>query len=184
MQQSQIFNSSVINTNVIEQCIAGRRSSQELLYNFYAPKMFGICLRYAKDYHAAEDILQEGFIKVFNHLDRFRGEGSFEGWIKRVFVNTAIEHYRKASNQQSITELSDDANRAVGEVASSFLAKEDLLHLVQQLPLGYRTVFNLYAIEGYSHKEIAKMLQISEGTSKSQLARARNTLQKMLKSVS
>lgn len=169
---------------IIEECIAGSRSSQKALYDHFAPKMFGICLRYASDYHSGEDILQEGFIKVFNHLDKFRGDGSFEGWIKRIFINTAIEHYRKSVHLKNYSEFE---TAAAGQVVSSkaigHLAKEELMTLVQNLPLGYRTIFNLYAIEGYSHKEISKMLKISEGTSKSQLARARATLKRHLKSI-
>ncbi len=165
-----------------EGCIAGRRDYQELLYRYYSPKMFGICLRYANDYHSAEDILQEGFIKIFNNVDRFRGDGSFEGWIKRIFINTAIEFYRKSSNHNGHAELEKVNIKHIPEKALENLATEDLLKLVQQLSPGYRTVFNLYVIEGYSHKEIAKMMGISEGTSKSQLARARVILQKMIKS--
>lgn len=165
-----------------EGCIAGRRDSQQMLYDYFSPKMFGICLRYAHDYHSAEDILQEGFIKVFNNIDRFRGDGSFEGWIKRIFINASIEYYRKSVNHNGHTELDKATFGQVREQAVENLAKEDLLKLVQKLSPGYRTVFNLYIIEGYPHKEIAKMLGISEGTSKSQLARARVILQKMLKS--
>jgi len=123
----------IVTQDVLKACIAGHRESQELLYHYFSPKMFGICLRYGHDYSTAEDLLQEGFIKVFNKLHMFRYEGSFEGWMK--------------------------------------------------IPDGYRTVFNLYAIEGYNHKEIGKMLGISEGTSKSQLARARATLQRNIKSL-
>lgn len=165
-----------------EGCVAGRRDHQELLYRYYSPRMFGICLRYANDYHSGEDILQEGFIKVFNNIDRFRGEGSFEGWIKRIFINTAIEYYRKSSNHNGHAELEKVNVRHIPEKALENLATEDLLKLVQQLSPGYRTVFNLYIIEGYSHREISNMMGISEGTSKSQLARARAILQKMIKS--
>ena len=165
---------------IIQGCIAGRRDCQELLYKFFSPKMFGICLRYANDYHSAEDILQEGFIKVFNNIDRYRGDGSFEGWVKRIFINTAIEYYRKAVNHNGHTELDKASFRQVSDVAVENLAAQDLLKLIQKLSPGYRTVFNLYVIEGFSHKEIAAQLHISEGTSKSQLARARAILQKMI----
>jgi len=166
---------------VLEGCIAGRPHYQKLLYNHFSPTMFGICLRYANDYHQAEDILQEGFIKVFNNLHRFRKEGSFEGWMKRIFINTAIEYYRKSFNFCALTVIDEWRNRSKGNAGFQNLATQDLLKLVQKLPPGYRTVFNLYAIEGYAHREIAEMLQISEGTSKSQLARARNTLKGMIK---
>ena len=163
-------------------CVDGRRDYQELLYRYYSPKMFGICLRYANDYHSAEDILQEGFIKIFNNVDKFRGDGSFEGWIKRIFINTAIEYYRKSNNHNGHAELEKVNIRHIREKATENLATQDLLRLVQRLSPGYRTIFNLYVIEGYSHKEISKMLDISEGTSKSQLARARAILKKMIKS--
>ncbi|MFK8103910.1 MAG: RNA polymerase sigma factor [Saprospiraceae bacterium] len=171
----------VTDKQILQGCLAGQRTAQEFLYNHYAPQMFGICLRYASDYHHAEDILQEGFVKVFNRLDQYRGTGSFEGWLKRIFINTAIEYYRK-----SIKHLKYQALSGINEVAFdhhiiSELARQDLLKVIQKLPIGYRTVFNLYAIEGYSHKEIATLLEISEGTSKSQLARARKTLQALIK---
>lgn len=166
-------------------CINGRRDYQELLYRYYSPKMFGICLRYANDYHHAEDILQEGFIKIFNSMDKFRGDGSFEGWIKRIFINTAIEHYRKSDKHSGHTELAlNTVVRHIGEKASTNLATQDLMKLVQQLSPGYRTIFNLYVIEGYSHREISEMMGISESTSKSQLARARTILRKLVQSQS
>lgn len=172
----------VINQQVFEDCLAGKRQAQGILYNYFSPKMFGICLRYASDYHSAEDILQEGFIKVFNNLDRFRGDGSFEGWMKRIFINTSIEYYRKSMNLKKTIDLDKAPDPAFASQVLSGLATADLLKLVQKLPTGYRTVFNLYAIEGFSHKEIGEMLKISEGTSKSQLARARETLKKMINS--
>ena len=164
----------------LEECIAGRPNSQKLLYDYFAPKMFGICLRYASDYHQAADILQEGFIKVFNNLHRFRREGSFEGWMKRIFINTSIEYYRKASNQHTLPLADESLSVKYNGKAISNLRHQDLLKVVQSLPPGYRTVFNLYVVEGYSHKEIGKMLDINEGTSKSQLARARNLLRILL----
>jgi RNA polymerase sigma-70 factor (ECF subfamily) len=164
-------------------CIDGRRDYQEMLYRYFSPKMFGICLRYASDYHHAEDILQEGFIKIFNNMDKFRGDGSFEGWIKRIFINTAIEHYRKSNVHNGHADIDTHNNvRHIGEKATGSLATQDLMKMVQKLSPGYRTIFNLYVIEGYSHKEISNMMGISEGTSKSQLARARSILQKLVKS--
>lgn len=164
----------------LEECIAGQPQSQKLLYEYFAPKMFGICLRYASDYHQAEDILQEGFIKVFNNLHRFRREGSFEGWLKRIFINTSIEYYRKSANNYTLPLVEEILTVDFSGKAISNLRHQDLLKVIQDLPTGYRTVFNLYAIEGYSHKEIAQMLKIREGTSKSQLARARNLLKKLI----
>ena len=172
-----------ITQDVLKACIAGRRSSQELLYQFFAPRMFGICMRYAHDLPTAEDLLQEGFIKVFNKLDMYRYEGSFEGWMKRIFINTAIEHYRKASSKRFFVEIEQARDLSLANTALDDLATQDLLKVVQKLPHGYRTVFNLYAIEGYNHKEIGQLLGISEGTSKSQLARARATLRKNIKAI-
>lgn len=163
---------------IINGCIVGERKAQQTLYSRYSPKMFAICLRYAKDYHSAEDILQEGFIKVFKYISNFRREGSFEGWLRRIFVNTAIEHLRKSVNMYSIVDSEDKPIDIVDESVFDRLDQQDLLDMVQSLSPGYRTVFNLYCIEGYSHKEIGKLLSISEGTSKSQLARARQLLQK------
>jgi len=172
----------IITQDVLKACIAGRRASQDLLYHHFAPRMFGICLRYAHDHPTAEDLLQEGFIKVFNKLDMYRYEGSFEGWMKRIFINTAIEHYRKASNRKFFVEIENAEDLSLNNSALDDLVASDLMKIVQKLPNGYRTVFNLYAIEGYNHKEISKMLGISEGTSKSQLARARATLKTKIKS--
>lgn len=163
---------------IINGCIVGERKAQQTLYSRYSPKMFAICLRYAKDYHSAEDILQEGFIKVFKYIGNFRREGSFEGWLRRIFVNTAIEHLRKSVNMYSIVDSEDKPIDIVDESVFDRLDEQDLLDMVQSLSPGYRTVFNLYVVEGYSHKEIGKLLSISEGTSKSQLARARQLLQK------
>lgn len=167
-------------SQLIKGCIKGKRVAQKQLYNLYSPKMFGVCRRYSKDYHEAEDLLQEGFIKVFNNIHKFRGDGSFEGWVRRIFVNTAIEHYRKGNqlyliNENIISYVEVEDNNAISK-----LAVDDIMKLVNGLSPGYRTVFNLFAIEGYSHKEIASMLGISEGTSKSQLARARFVLKEAL----
>lgn len=165
---------------IINGCIKGDYRAQRLLYQMFSQKMFGICLRYAKDYHQAEDVLQEGFIKVFKNVHNFRGEGSFEGWIRRIFVNTAIENYRKSVSMYPIVEIENINVPKSTENILAKLAADDLMKLVSKLAVGYRTVFNLYVIEGYSHKEISALLGISEGTSKSQLARARYILQKMI----
>ena len=156
---------------------------QHELYDRFAPKMYGLCLRYAANAEEAEDILQEGFIKVFKKIASFRREGSFEGWIRRIFVNTAIEHYRKKMYLQPITE--HEENTVEGSYLSVLdnLAEKDIINLVQQLSPGYRTVFNMYVVEGYSHKQIAEQLGISEGTSKSQLSRAKQILQDLVKTL-
>ena len=143
--------------------------------------MMGLCLRYAENEAAAEDMMQEGWIKVFGNLHSFGFKGSFEGWIKRIMVNTSLDHLRKNKNHFKQVEIDDSHDVVAPEVSSSdSIAAKDLLKMVQQLPPGYRTVFNLFAIEGYSHKEIASMLSISENTSKSQYSRGRALLQRMI----
>ena len=153
---------------------------QHLLYQRFAPKMFGVCLRYTARSDEAQDVLQEGFIKVFGKMGTYRGAGSFEGWMRRIFVNTAIERFRKKNHLQPITEQEEETIENNDLSVIEALAEKDIINLVQRLPPGYRTVFNLYVIEGYSHKEIGRMLGISEGTSKSQLSRAKTQLKTML----
>ncbi len=153
--------------------------SQEMIYRHFAPKMYGICLRFAGNEMDANDILQEGFIKVITKIKDFRNEGSFEGWIRRTIINTAINYYRKNLRSSKFQDI-DDLDVPVSNEETIFdkLSKEELIGLVQDLPNGYRTVFNLNVIEGYTHKEIGQMLNISDNTSKSQLTRARSILQK------
>lgn len=154
--------------------------AQRQVYDKYSNRMLGLCFRYVCDEMAAEDVMVEGFLKVFAKIDQFNGEGSFEGWIRRIMVNESLGHLRK---QKRILEdtLSDEANNIPDYTqADQQLQTEELLGLVEALPVGYRTVFNLYAIEGYAHIEIAQMLGITESTSKSQLHRARAMLQKMV----
>lgn len=171
-------NQNINDSDLIRGSLAGDRKMQELLYQKYAPKMYAVCLRYAGNNDDAQDLLQEGFIKVFRNLDKFRNEGSFEGWLRRVFVNTSIEHYRRKVHLNSISEKEEVGIEDASVSVLDQLAERDIVKLVQELSPGYRAVFNLYVIEGYSHKEIADMLNISEGTSKSQLARAKAILQK------
>lgn len=165
---------------IIAHCITGTQTAQKALYHKYASKMMGVCMRYANDYQSAEDILQEGFVKAFRNISKFRHEGSFEGWLRRIMVNTAIEIHRRKNHMYSIVEVENVEIELHEENAVSMLAVADIMTMVMKLSPGYRTVFNLYAIEGYSHKEIAEQLNISEGTSKSQLARARYILMKMV----
>lgn len=172
-------NHTISETDLISGCIQGNRQMQEELYKRFSGKMYAVCLRYAGNAEDAQDLLQEGFIKVYRNLHRFRAEGSFEGWIRRVFVNSSIEHFRKKSLQLSkVSDKEEDTIEDADTTALDNLAERDIISLIQQLSPGYRTVFNLYVVEGYSHKEIADLLGISEGTSKSQLARARSILQK------
>jgi RNA polymerase sigma-70 factor (ECF subfamily) len=142
--------------------------------------MFGVCLRYADDRDAAEDILQEGFIKVFRKIESYTGIGSLEGWVRKVMVNTALEAYRRKSRMVPLVEVERLPHESEDADALSQLSEAEILKVVQALPHGYRTVFNLYVIDGYSHREIAAELSITEGTSKSQLARARDLLKHQL----
>jgi len=171
----------MLEENIVNKCIQGDRVAQERLYAFYASRTYGICLRYTNSTFEAEDILQDAFIKIFSRLGSFNMEGSFDGWIKRIVVNTAIDHYNannKKNNHLHLEILEDyDIEFVPG---STDLHEEDLLIMLSKLPQGYKIVFNLYAIEGFSHKEIAQMLNISEGTSKSQLSKARKHLQSLL----
>jgi RNA polymerase sigma-70 factor (ECF subfamily) len=167
-------------SDLIEGCMEGNRKMQYELYQRFAPKMYGVCLRYAANAEEAEDILQEGFIKVFRKLDSFRSEGSFEGWIRRIFVNTSIEHFRRKNYLQPITEREEATVEGKYLSVLDDLAERDIIGLVQQLSPGYRTVFNMYVVEGYTHREIADSLGISEGTSKSQLSRAKLILQNLV----
>lgn len=167
-------------TLLIQDCIKGNRISQKELYQQFSPKMFSVCLRYAKNQMDAEDILQDGFIKLFNNLDKFRGEGSFEGWIRRIFVNTAIEHIRRKNLN---TTSSDGLENTVKDKAKNILDdlyEKDLIEYTAQLSDGYKTVFKLYAVDGYSHKEIAEQLGITESTSKSQFSRAKAILRNII----
>lgn len=165
-------------SDIVKACKKGNRKAQEQLYNAFANKMYAVCLYYSKDKDDAEDLLHNGFIKVFQKIEQFKGDGPFEAWIRRVFMNTALEIYRKKRVLYSINEDIDYPAYVEDEDAVSQLSTEELIKLIQELPPAYQMVFNLYAIEGYSHKEISKMLDIAEGTSKSNLARARMNLQK------
>lgn len=161
--------------------LKGDQDSCDIIYRHFAPKMFGICLRFAKNRMDAEEILQEGFIKIFTKLSEFRNEGSFEGWIRRTIINTAINYYKKNLRHLMDTDVTDCeiADRSLLDIYCSLSMKE-LLNMVQKLPTGYRTVFNLNVIEGYTHKEIGEMLNISDNTSKSQLNRAKAILRKKI----
>jgi RNA polymerase sigma factor (sigma-70 family) len=166
---------------LVQRCIRKEPQAQELLYKTFAGRMLGVCSRYTDSIEEAEDILQDGFIKIFNKIDGFKGNGSLEGWIKRIMVNTALDAFRKNKNfRHSIDietiEYTAETNHHVVES----MATKDLVKIIKSMPKGFRTVFNLYAIEGYAHKEIAELLDISESTSKSQYSRARTHLQKLL----
>lgn len=153
---------------------------QELLYQRYSPKMYAVCLRYSNNADDACDLLQDGFIKVYKNLEKYRGEGFFEGWVRRIFVNTSIEHFRRKTKLTTISDTQETNIEDKEWGAFDTMAEKDIIKIVQQLSPGYRQVFNMYVIEGYTHKEIGDILGISEGTSKSQLARAKVILQKMV----
>lgn len=166
--------------NIIKGCIAGNRRDQELLYRRHAARLYAVCLQYSDNEEEARDILQDGFIKIFENLINFKHEGSFEGWMRRIIVNTALEKYRSRHNLYRVDDIDliPEPDADPGNDDYSGLEAIDLLNIIRELPPKYRMVFNLYAIEGYAHKEISKMMKITEGTSKSNLSRARLILQK------
>ena len=174
--------SETFDIELIESCKKGDRAAQKALYDRLAPRMFPVCMRYIGDKESAEDILQDGFVTLFTRLDSYKGEGSFEGWARRIFVTTALMSLRK----KDALKMSEDLDAARGlktETASQVqnIGYKELMQLIMTLPPGFRTVFNMYAIEGFSHKEIAEMLGISETTSRTQLSRARIWLQNKIK---
>lgn len=165
---------------LIRKCRKFERQAQQELYDKYTSKMYALCLRYVKEEAEAEDVMITAFVKVFEKIDQFKGQGSFEGWIRRIMVNESLGYIRKNKGMYLEVDIEKADREPDYGSLNSHLEAEDLLKLVTELPVGYRTVFNLYAIEGYSHKEIAEELSISENTSKSQLSRARTLLQKRL----
>lgn len=165
---------------IIRNCLKNNGKAQEKLYNKYAPKMYGICLRFAKNHQEAEDILQEGFIKIFANLKTFRNDGVFEAWVRRIMVNTAINFYKRKYPSFQDIDFERWRNRQLDENIVAGLSYKELLECIHQLPNGYRLVFNLNVIEGYTHEEISKKLNISINTSKSQLSRARKMLQNII----
>ena len=169
---------------LIESCRKGDRASQKALYDRLAPRMFPICIRYAGDREVAQDILQDGFITLFTRLESYKGEGSFEGWARKIFVTTALMSLRKKDALKMSEEL-DVVRGMKADIPSQGqnIGYKELMKLVMELPAGFRTVFNMYAIEGYSHKEIGEMLGISETTSRTQLSRARIWLQNKIKEI-
>ena len=178
MEERDLYSDS----ELIQGCKNNDRKYQELLYRKFAKKMYGICLSYAKDRSMAQEILQDGFVKVFKKIDTFKEQGPLEGWIRRIITNTALDHLRKKSK---LYEFIDD-NKEVEEerMDNSILENinaDGIFSMIKQLPEGAKAVFNLYAVEGYSHKEIAEKLEITEGTSKSQFKRARSLLKTLLR---
>lgn len=169
---------------VIKRCLNNEPQAQEAFYRLYAPKMFGICLRFTRNKMEAEDVLQDGFIKIFTYLKDYRKEGSLEGWVRRTMINTAINYYKKKVKRFNEMDIDQaDYVKFDDESVLDKLSANELLSLIQELPDGYRMVFNLSVIEGYTHREIGEKLKISENTSKSQLSRARNVLQTKIKKI-
>ncbi|MFZ4057181.1 MAG: RNA polymerase sigma factor [Ferruginibacter sp.] len=173
-------NFTISEKELINGCLSDNRKMQELLYNRYSAKMYAVCLRYSNNAEDARDLLQEGFVKVYRNIEKYRGEGSFEGWIRRIFVNTSIEHFRKKMRIAVHSDTEELQIEDSGFSAVDALAEKDVIAMIQQLSPGYRQIFNMYIIEGFTHKEIGEILGISEGTSKSQLARAKGILKKMI----
>jgi RNA polymerase sigma-70 factor (ECF subfamily) len=171
--------------DIIKGCIREDRASQDKLYDTYASTMYGLCLRYSSTRDEAKDVLQDGFIKVFKSIGKFKNQGSLEGWIKRIMVNTALDQYHKRQKELNHASF-DDINELTIEPAEvsiqneGEISEDELMAMIQDLPRGYQMVFNLFAMEEYSHKQIAEMLNISESTSKTQLFKARSLLQKKI----
>lgn len=172
-------------TMLIAGCRRGEPAARKELYERYAPAMMSLCMRYVGRRETARDLLQDGFIKLFTKIHTYSGAGAFGGWVRRIFVTTALEYLRASRSEQA--ELSLDANDYAledpGENALDRLSADELMDCIACLPAGYRTVFNLHAIEGYAHHEIARMLHIQEVTSRTQFIRARNTLRKRVESL-
>lgn len=178
-------------SGLIDGCISGERRSQQRVYELFYGKMMAVCLRYTKNHDQAKDILQDGFIKVFKSVGRFNREGSFEGWIRRIIVNTAIDHFRRAKHaylllgeERSIEDFAEHEDEDIIEDEQEEeidLKPADVINAMQKLTPAYRTVFNLYVFEEMTHKEIAEALGINVGTSKSNLAKAKNNLRKLLR---
>jgi len=167
---------------LIEGCVRGESWAQKMLYELHAPAMMSVCQRYVCNRDMALDLLHDGFIKLFTKIGTYTGAGSFNGWMRRIFVTISLEYLRRNDIFRQSVELNDEACQIPETDISQFeyLSDDDLFNCVTSLPDGYRTVFNMHAIEGYSHDEIARVLKISSGTSRSQYARARRMLQKMV----
>lgn len=169
-----------IDNTLLKDCIAGKRQSQKKLYEILSPKMFHVCLKFFNKTADAEDVLQDGFIKLFNNLHNYRGDGSFEGWARRIFVNTAIQGYHNQKPSSICANDYADVLPSCNSSALDSLYEKDVIHLSNELSNGYRTVFHLYAVEGYSHKEISELLGITESTSKSQYMRAKASIREKI----
>lgn len=175
-----IINKSSTEESLISGCRKKHRQAQRDIYNWLSPRMLAICRRYIKDVNEAESVMITGFMKVLGKIEQYSGEGCFEGWVRRIMVNESLLYIRKNKGMYIEVDIEYADTEPNYELASENLEADDLLILINGLPIGYRTVFNMFAIEGYSHREIAESLAISENTSKSQLSRARKMLQKQI----
>jgi len=171
---------------IVKKCKAYDKKAQKELYDVYSPVLYGICLRYGKSEDEAEDILQEGFIKILTKINDYKEIGSFEGWMKKIIVNTAISHYHKNKKYNESYDIDNINESETGSYVwgNEDFTREELMSVIDNLPEGYRIIFNLYAIEGYKHKEIAEKLNISHNTSKSQYLRAKEKIREKLKAIS
>ena len=174
---------------IVEGCVREERKCQQMIFEMFYGKMMSACLRYISDRDEAQDVLQDGFIKVFNSIAKFDFNGSFEGWVRRIVVNTAIDHIRKkkkdifqvTDHEFIMNNYSDEADEKENESMYANLKNNEIVEAIQQLSPAYRTVFNMYVVDGYSHQQIADLLNINIGTSKSNLAKARMNLKRILK---
>jgi len=173
--------SEVNEKQLISDCLRGDRNAQKKLYEHFSGKLMGVCMRYCKDRETAKDLLHDGFLKIFTHLDSFEGKGSFEGWMRRIMVNTALEYLRKQTEEGYSRDIEEAFTLTNGDY--SVLEKmqaDELIKMIQRLPDAYRTTFNLFVIEGYSHREISVAMNITESSSRVYLTRAKQFLQNML----
>jgi RNA polymerase sigma factor (sigma-70 family) len=168
-------------TELLQGCLRENRAAQHELFRRYSGKMMTVCLRYARHRAEAEDVLQDAFIRIFNNLNQFQGKGSLEGWIRRIVINTSLKNIQKMSFQkEGLGGLETIPETSIAPSVYALMSEQELMALIAKLPHGYRTVFNLFVIDGFNHSEIAQMLKIEEGTSRSQLAKARYMLQKLI----
>lgn len=168
---------------LIALCLKGERIACKQLFDAYSGKLMALCYRFSRDVNEAEDILQEGFVRIFNKLDLYSDQGSFEAWMKRVMINTALKYRQRYIVKYNYSDITDHHIDDHRPTAIDNMSTDEILKLIQELPDGYKTVFNLYAIEGYSHRDIAELLGIGESTSRSQLVKARKMLQDKLMTI-
>src|ERR1700759_44640 len=176
---------NIINTDLkrlIAGCLASDRSCQKEIYSIYSPAMMSLCMRYSKDRQEAEEVLQDGFLQMYRRIQQFKNTGTFEGWLRKIMINCALQKYRRKADRFCTVGISEDLYYLPSDLSvSNQLQEKELIRLIQSLPPACRLVFNLYVFEGLKHREIARLLDISEGTSKSNLFDARNILKKQLK---